>query len=58
MTTPTANQAVASSNDIFEPLVRGPDDPATPPKENAPPRSPSADHADLRQGGRDDAFVF
>jgi type IV secretion system protein VirB1 len=55
-----ANQAMtpSSSGDIFEPQVRGPNDPVFLPKEDAPPAQVAGDHADLRQGGHDDAFVF
>lgn len=44
---------------VFQPQVRGPNDPA--PSAVAPmaaPAAPAGDAADLRQGGRDGAFVF
>lgn len=53
--------ATASGNDeIFEPLVRGPNDPVAPPPQQtaAIPTALSVDQADLRLGGHDDAFVF
>jgi len=63
---PAPNPAAASapsSNDIFEPQVRGPNDPVTPVQEGMTASQPGAsqpagDHADLRLGGHDDAFVF
>lgn len=50
----------AGSDDIFVPQVRGPDDPVVaPPLTTASATTISpADPADLRQGDRDDAFVF
>jgi type IV secretion system protein VirB1 len=57
--------AQASSNDIFEPQVRGPNDPVQGPAQaGAQPTAtdqqaaPAADRADLRQGNSDGAFVF
>ncbi|WP_082190309.1 lytic transglycosylase domain-containing protein [Frateuria defendens] len=59
-----AAPATASNNEVFVPQVRGPGDSPSPP--SAPgslaaapaPSSPAVDRADLRQGARDDAFVF
>lgn len=50
----------AGSDDIFVPQVRGPDDPVAAPPQTAPSAATAspADPADLRQGDRDDAFVF
>ena len=58
--------AQASSNDIFEPQVRGPNDPvpgaaqaaAQQQPAAAQQQPPAADQADLRQGNGDGAFVF
>lgn len=57
--------APASSNDVFEPQVRGPNDPVQAPAQAGPPQAapaqqaaPVADQADLRQGNGDGAFVF
>jgi type IV secretion system protein VirB1 len=58
--------AQASSNDIFEPQVRGPNDPvqgqaqagAQQPAAAGQQPAPAADQADLRQGNGDGAFVF
>ena len=70
-TAPAASTSLSSASptvaDVFEPQVRGPNDPLpTPVPANsmtprvaataAPARAP--DQADLRQGGGDDAFVF
>jgi len=57
--------AQASSDDVFEPQVRGPNDPvqgqaqagAQPAAAGQQP-APAADRADLRQGNNDGAFVF
>jgi len=51
------NPVAPSDNDVFEPQVRGPNDPVTPQANQAAPQ-PGVDHADLRQGGQDAAFVF
>lgn len=49
--------AAGSNNDVFVPQVHGPNDAAPVPAAAAQaPRGP--DNADLRQGARDDAFVF
>ena len=58
--------APASSNDVFEPQVRGPNDPvqgaaqaaAQPAAAGQQQQPPAADQADLRQGNGDGAFVF
>lgn len=57
---PAAQPSAPGNNDIFEPQVRGPNDPLpAPPQESAAAQTqPSVDRADLRLGGRDDAFVF
>jgi type IV secretion system protein VirB1 len=58
---PTPNPVVPASpsnNDIFEPQVRGPNDPVNPPKQETTASQPGPDRADLRLGGHDDAFVF
>jgi type IV secretion system protein VirB1 len=70
-TAPAVSTSLSSANptvaDVFEPQVRGPNDPpSTPvPANNTPPRvaatatpAHASDQADLRQGGGDDAFVF
>lgn len=58
---PAGNEAAPlSSNDVFVPQVRGPNDPvpgATLQPSQTPSR-PAVDNADLRNGGSDDAFVF
>ncbi|HEV2680843.1 MAG TPA: lytic transglycosylase domain-containing protein [Rhodanobacter sp.] len=67
-TAPAGSTSLSSASpamaDVFEPQVRGPNDPATP-TNNTPPQVATAamaarapDQADLRQGGGDDAFVF
>ena len=50
----------ATTNDIFVPQVRGPNDaaPTAVPQPNAVPQRPATDNADLRNGGTDGAFVF
>ncbi|WP_102302938.1 MULTISPECIES: lytic transglycosylase domain-containing protein [unclassified Dyella] len=50
--------ASPSNNDIFEPQVRGPNDPVAAPKQETAASQPGVDRADLRLGGHDDAFVF
>lgn len=56
---PDPNQVSAGNNEIFEPAVRGPNDPVTSLQQNPAQASPpGVDHADLRQEGHDDAFVF
>lgn len=54
----SALPAASSNNDIFEPQVRGPNDPVTPQQQAAAAPQPGVDRADLRLGGHDDAFVF
>lgn len=55
---PAAAAMPASSNEVFVPQVRGPNDSvSTAQQSNAAPR-PAVDQADLRRQGRDDAFVF
>ncbi|MFK2916904.1 lytic transglycosylase domain-containing protein [Dyella koreensis] len=60
-------QANAASDEIFVPRVRGPNDaaptagqqaPAVAPQMAVSTGTPNIDQADLRQGSRDDAFVF
>lgn len=53
-------QPSAQGGDIFEPQVRGPNDPlpAAAQENPAAQAQPSVDRADLRLGGHDDAFVF
>ncbi|RAO75764.1 lytic transglycosylase domain-containing protein [Dyella jiangningensis] len=46
------------NNEVFEPQVRGPNDPVTPPEHETAASKPGPDRADLRLGGQDDAFVF
>jgi len=53
-----ATPAAPSNNEIFEPQVRGPNDPVTPPPQETAASRPGPDRADLRLGGHDDAFVF
>lgn len=58
---PANNPAVPApqgNNEIFEPQVRGPNDPVNPPTEGTTASGPKVDRADLRLGGRDEAFVF
>jgi type IV secretion system protein VirB1 len=61
--TSPAGPSSPSNNEIFEPQVRGPNDPVMPTQEGATAAQPSTpqpgpDRADLRLGGHDDAFVF
>jgi Transglycosylase SLT domain. len=51
---PAGNQAMPGGNDVYVPEVHGPNDP--PPQ--AQPTQPQVDNADLRNGNKDDAFVF
>lgn len=57
---PARSGPQVASADVFEPVVRGPNDPASPPAAATSPiaAAPAADHADLRQEQRDAAFVF
>ena len=57
---PAPNGNAPGNDDIFEPQVRGPNDPVSPPAQQTTTvqAAPSADQADLRLGGHDDAFVF
>lgn len=57
---PASNPMAPGNGDIFEPQIRGPNDPVpAPPQESAAMQAqPSVDRADLRLGGHDDAFVF
>lgn len=70
-TMPAGSTSLSSASptmaDVFEPQVRGPNDPPSTaaPANNTPPRVAATtaavrtpDQADLRQGGGDDAFVF
>lgn len=55
----TAGTQHARDDGVFEPLVRGPNDPPAPaPTVAQTPANPTFDHADLRKEARDDAFVF
>jgi type IV secretion system protein VirB1 len=54
---PTAS--AAPGDDVFVPQVRGPNDrPATASHAGGTGMVPGSDRADMRQGGRDAAFVF
>lgn len=66
---PSTNQPAATASDVFVPQVSGPSDPrpgavaavhntATPSQALSSNASPAGDSADLRQGVKDDAFVF
>lgn len=44
--------------EVFEPQVRGPNGPLAPAKQETAEFKPGSDHADVRLGGQDDAFVF
>ncbi|WP_425492832.1 lytic transglycosylase domain-containing protein [Luteibacter aegosomatissinici] len=54
---PAGNQAAPGPNDVFVPQVTGPNDPP-PQAQPAAPVQPQRDNADLRNGTKDDAFVF
>jgi type IV secretion system protein VirB1 len=54
---PAGMQQPQGSNDVFVPQVRGPNDPP-PQAQPAAPMRPQVDNADLRNGTKDDAFVF
>lgn len=66
--TPTSPAAADTNNGVFVPQVHGPGEPMSPtastdaatPQVAASPTvsTPATDQADLRQGNRDDAFVF
>jgi type IV secretion system protein VirB1 len=54
---PAGNQAAPGANEVFVPQVTGPNDPP-PQAQPAAPAQPQRDNADLRNGTKDDAFVF
>jgi type IV secretion system protein VirB1 len=57
---PQTMAAAPSSNDVFTPQVRGPNDGSLQQAQTQAdvPAQPASDQADLRLRGRDDAFVF
>jgi len=56
-TSPAGNQAADSESGVFVPQVHGPNDPP-PQAQPAGQARPQVDNADLRNGTKDDAFVF